>query len=400
MRTVVQIRDVYTALEEEVKKHGVELGETKSKHDKLEEAIQRFEAIQQRPPLSAGEKSDEEEHRARQVKQAFLKAMRHGYPSLKPEEKSMVQLTNAADAPPIPGFQGEQKAYPANPLVSAEDTAGGLFAPPEFVAQIIKGYIAFSPIRNLANVRTTANKSVQQPKRTGTITAQWVGEKVERSVLTGYSLGRIEIPTNEMYALVLISDQDLEDVNFDIETELRNEFSEQFGVAEGRAFVNGSSALTPQGIVTHPDILVTQSAATGVIDTDSLMDCLYSLPDYYAANATWGFKRSTVAALRKLRYAAGTYEYIWQPAYMDKAPNTILGVPYVELPDLPAVASGANVGILGDFKRGYTIVDRVGMSFKRLAERWVEDSLIGIYARQRVGAQVVLPEALRIYQVK
>ncbi len=397
MQTVHQIRDVYVTMEKEVKKHGEELGETKEQNARLEAIIQRYEADMQKPPTApSGEQKDEE---LMHKKMAFFKAMRYGYQHLLPEEKQLVPTVNAVEAPPIPGF--ETKAFPVGALVSAEDTAGGLFAPPEYVSDIIKGFVTYSPIRNYAKVRTTTNKSVQQPKRTGTITAQWVGEKVERSVLTGYSLGRIEIPTQEMYALVLVSDQDLEDVNFDLENELRSEFSEQFGVAEGKAFVLGNGVLQPQGILTHPDIpLSTGIDLTIQAGADRLIDLLYSLPDIYASNAAWCLRRSTVAWIRKMKYSATVTEYIWQPGLSNLAPNTILGVPYFEAPDMPPKGVTQNCILLGDFTKGYTIVNRVGMAFKRLAERWVEDSLIGIYARMRVGGQVVLPEALRIGQTQ
>ncbi len=77
---------------------------------------------------------------------------------------------------------------------------------------------------------------------------------------------------------------------------------------------------------------------------------------------------------------------------------TILGLPYTTLPDMPAVGAGTNAIMTGDVSRAYVLVQRVGMVFKRLAERYVENSQIGIYARMREGGQVVLPEAVRIYQ--
>lgn len=394
MKTVHQIRDVYTTLETEVKRVGAESAEMKEQNNRLEAIIQKYEAKMQEPPKPQRSGEDQETEAKQQRMGAFLKAMRYGYQQLSPEEKELVPTANIAEAPPI-----STKAFPTQALVSAEDTAGGLFAPPEFVSEIIKGYVTYSPLRSYARIRTTANRSIQQPKRTGTITAQWVGEKVERSALTGYSLGRIEIPTQEMYALVLVSEIDLEDVNFDLEGEIRNEFSEQFGVAEGKSFVSGSGVLQPQGILTHSDIPIVKSGVSSLPTADTLINCMYDLPDIYASRAVWMMRRQVVALVRKLKYSGGEASYIWQPGIAASAPNTILGLPYAEVPDMPVPASGSNSILFGDVNRAYTIVQRVGMTFKRLAERWVEDSLIGIYARMRVGAQVVLPEALRIYQM-
>src|SRR6266487_2606163 len=207
MQTVHQIRDVYVEMDKEYKRQGRAWNklsdmekvsiELKDQQARLEDTLHKFEAEMQRPPAArSGEESEENKQKQelKQKKEAFFKAMRHGYDLLAPEEKQLVPKANALDAPPI-----NVKAFPTASLVSSEDTAGGLFAPPEFVADIIKGYIQYSPIRQYAKIRNTTNRSIQQPKRTGTITASWVGEKTERQVLTGYTLGRIEIPTQEMY---------------------------------------------------------------------------------------------------------------------------------------------------------------------------------------------------------
>ena len=111
-------------------------------------------------------------------------------------------------------------------------------------------------------------------------------------------------------------------------------------------------------------------------------------------------RRSSVGAIRQLRYGTTDQRYIWDPGITSATPGTILGRPYIEMQDMPVAASAANVAIFGDFSKGYTIAQRAQISFKRLAERWVEDALVGIYARMRVGGQVTLPEAFRIYKLK
>lgn len=390
MRTLWEdIKKVYDDLQKEVKSYKEEGQENKNKLDKMEERMQHFDQLASRPPIAP---ADQEAERKSNAMKSFLQACRLGYHTLNAEQKALVPTAKASDAPPIPGLE-------IKGLTVTEDTTGGFLAPPEFDTTIIKGFVAYSPMRQYARVRQTSARSVQMAKRTGTITAQWVGEKTTRTELTGYSLGRVEIPTNEMYALVLISEQDLEDPVFDIETEIRSEFSEQFGVAEGKAFLSGDSSLQPQGILKHTGIKDIHSTSAGAILSDSLMDCLYDLPDVYAAQARWYMQRKTIGAVRKLRYTVGTNEYIWEPSIQPGAPSQLLGVPVVEVADMPAIATDADAILLGDLARAYVILNRVGMTFKRLSERWVENSQIGIYARMRVGGQVVLPEALRLYRL-
>src|SRR5678815_5254303 len=50
-------------------------------------------------------------------------------------------------------------------LSLADDTTGGFLAPPEFVQDIIKGVQLISPIRSIANVRSTSRRSINYPVR-------------------------------------------------------------------------------------------------------------------------------------------------------------------------------------------------------------------------------------------
>ena len=67
-------------------------------------------------------------------------------------------------------------------------------------------------------------EAIQVPKRTGQFAAQWVSESGTRSETEGYTVGLEEIPAHEQYALVDISEQDLEDTVFDLEAEMQSEF--------------------------------------------------------------------------------------------------------------------------------------------------------------------------------
>ena len=132
-------------------------------------------------------------------------------------------------------------------LTVSNDSTGGYLAPPEYVRELLKTVTEISPIRSIARVRSTGARSIQVPKRTSTFAAQWVSESGTRSETTGYNVGLEEIPAHEHYALVDISEQDLEDTVFDLEAEMQSEFAEQFAKAEGTAFVSGNAVGKPEG---------------------------------------------------------------------------------------------------------------------------------------------------------
>jgi HK97 family phage major capsid protein len=108
------------------------------------------------------------------------------------------------------------------------------------------------------------------------------------------------------------------------------------------------------------------------------------------------FNRTTLGAIRKLKDSAG--QYVFQAGMMLTAgvPNSVLGYPYVEAPDLADVGSSAKPVIFGDFSRGYMIVDRVNLSVLRDPFTQASTGNVRYLARRRVGGQVVLPEALVI----
>ena len=250
-------------------------------------------------------------------------------------------------------------------------------------------------MRTIARVRQTSQKSVQMPSRTATFSAAWVAEQGTRSETTGYTTQLEEIPTHEQYALVDISNQMLEDSVFNLEAEMQEEFSTQFAKNEGNAFISGDSVGKPEGILTNSSVGTTNSGSGTALTGDGLIDLVHAVKTPYGANGTFIFNRTTLAAIRGLKDGGG--QYIFQAGMMLTAgvPNTILGYPYVEMPDMPDVAGSAKPVAFGDFARGYMIVDRVSLSVMRDPFTQATSGNVRYVARSRVGGQVVLAEALR-----
>ena len=280
-------------------------------------------------------------------------------------------------------------------LTVSNDTTGGYLAPPEYIRELLKTVTEISPIRQIAKIRSTGQRSIQVPKRTGQFAAQWVAESGTRAETTGYQVGLEEIPAHEHYALVDISEQDLEDTVFDLEAEMQSEFAEQFAKAEGESFITGNGTNKPTGLMNGTTVGHTATgAASAAITTDNLMDLVHGLKSEYARSATFMLNRTTLGIIRKLKDTAG--QYIFQTGFSGQSglPNTILGHPYVEAADVADAASGARSVIFGDFRRGYMIVDRVALSVLRDPFSQAATGNVRYIARRRVGGEVVLAEAL------
>jgi len=342
---------------------------TKAKlaQDANEEKLNKIETIVSRPGFDISAKAD-----TSMEKKVFDKWLRDGKEALSPEEVKVLTASN--------------------------DNTAGYLAPPEYVQELIKGIVEISPIRSIARVRSTTNRSVQIPRRTSTFAATFVAEQGSRTETTGYQVGMEEIPTHELYALVDISEQELEDSVFNLEQEMTSEFTEQFAKAEGNAFVSGNSVGKPEGIVTNSSVGVTASGVSASLNANSLISLYHAVKPDYSRNGTFVMNRSTLAAVRKLQDGSG--QYVFQAGFSLQVgvPNTILGAPYVEATDVADVGSSTKPIYFGDFRRGYLIVDRVSMSIMRDPFTQATSGNVRYIARRRIGGQVILPEAIQILQ--
>lgn len=350
----------------------------------IKDAVDRVEVAMSRVPASARFIKDAGETKARfdAWAKAVVRAHAVGVLNLSSDEqKILADVTNEAKA-----------------LNVSSDAAGGYLAPTEYVREIIKGVTEISPARSIVRVRQTSGKSIQIPKRTGQFAAQWVSEQGTRSETTGLAYGLEEMAVHELYALIDISNQMLEDSAFDMESELRMEAAEQFAVAEGAAVVSGNGVGKPEGFLTNSSVgeTVSGTAAT-VADGDGqangLITLFHAVKTAYARNANWALNRTTLGSVRKMKDAEKNY--IWMPGIASGIPNTILGAPYVEMPDMPNEGAGTYPIAFGDFRRGYTLVDRIVMEMLRDPYTQATSGNIRFIFRRRLGGQVTLPEAIR-----
>lgn len=91
------------------------------------------------------------------------------------------------------------------------------------------------------------------------------------------------------------------------------------------------------------------------VSSDGLIDLLYKLKAKYRKNAVWVMNSNTAATLQKLKNGNG--DYIWRDRLVADSPDTLLGRPVQYLETMPDAAAGEAFTAVGDFKRGYFIVD-------------------------------------------
>lgn len=339
-----------------------------------QEQVERVEALLNKQSLGGGKSQDEQ--KKAELRQAFDRVLRK--PADARDAKDMALIN-------------EYK----NTLIRGDDAgAGYLVAPPDMVSEILKDVIEMNPMRSLATVRTIGSSSLKQPKRTGTASATWLGEQTARTNTGDPAYGMLDFPAYELFARGEISVQMLEDAGYDLEAELKTEFSEQFAVAEGTAFLTGPGANNqPEGLLTNSGIGSVKSGDATKITADGMIDLYHDLKTGYVANARFLLNRKSLRDIRKLKDGDG--QYLWTPGIAGAVPNTILGASYVEMPGMPDIGAGAYPVAFGDISRAYIVVDRVVMSFQSDWTTGADQGVVVYRARKRVGGGVRQADATK-----
>lgn len=286
-------------------------------------------------------------------------------------------------------------------MLVSDDTGGGFLATPEFVREIDKNIVEISPLRLHARVRTTGNRSVQAPTRTGTPTAEFVGEgKAPADSQTSYGLDTIH--THILAASVDVSMEDLEDSEFNLESEIMSDAAEQFAFREGEAFVAGNGENKPKGFTADTAIASAETTTSLLVDkADDIISLFFGIKSFYWLKSSFFMNRNYIEAVRKLKDV--DEQYLWQPGLNGPTQMTLLGRPVVELPDMANTSSPAAGDIaiaFGDMRAGYWIIDRRQMAVVRDDLTQAKQGIVSLIFRKRVGGQTRRVEALRFLKLK
>ncbi len=297
----------------------------------------------------------------------------------------------------------------ATTMQVASDPSGGYWVTPDASGRMVKKIYDSTPMRRLANVVAIGSDALEGPIDNDEVDAAWVGETQSRSQTDAAQIGMWRIPVNELYAYPRVTQKLLEDAKIDVEAWLADKASSKFSRKENTAFLRGTGALQPRGILTY-DFSATadesrawgifQSVATGTSGgfgsgtngPDKLLDLIFEVKAGYRQNANFLMARRTVGAVRKLKDGQGNY--LVDLRLRDGAlVESIFGFPVVDGEDMPAIGADSLSILFGDFAEAYTIVDRLGTSVVR--DNITTPGFVKYHMRRRVGGGAVNFEALK-----
>jgi HK97 family phage major capsid protein len=282
-------------------------------------------------------------------------------------------------------------------------TGAGYLTFPEFDTEIIKKTVEISPMRSLAQVKSIGRKTLTGPTRTSIPEAFYEGEAEEGQ--EGQAVyGNETLTAHRLTFTTPFTRDQLSDSRFDLMTEIQGDALESFAQKEGNRFVLGTGAKQPEGFVINAVVAAAKitSTVTGSLAALDLITMSGQLKVGY--NPVYTMNRQALATIRSLKDGSGAF--IFQSGQgrndgqMGSIPATIAGFPYVIMQDMAVFANASISVAFGDFRRGYRIIDFIGMEMIRDEFTNKKKAIIEVTFHRWNTGQVILPEAIVLLLTK
>lgn len=266
---------------------------------------------------------------------------------------------------------------------------------------------ATNPFRSIADVVTITTDDWNGVSSAG-VTAEWVAEATQVADASP-TFAQPSISVHKADAYIQASLEVVADSS--VSGEIAMLIADAKDRLEATAFATGSGSGQPFGIVTALGLTTASrvagsSGAAGAADlvAADVYAVAAALPPRYRPNASWVAEYGTQLDIRQLG-TSNQYHAFWADLGVDNPPQ-LLGKPIYESSAMDTtIVSGSNddVLILGDFRHGYKIVDRMGLELvyeplvKGANQRPTGE--VGWVAFWRVGGDSVDDNAFRMLRL-
>jgi len=345
---------------------------------KLDKEVLEFQKKAGRPNIGGGDMTEEQ----RDYKTAFNRFLRKG------DETGLAELQRKA-------------------MNTGSDPDGGYLVLPEMDLMIDRIAPTISAMFRLANTVTIGSAQYQKLVKKSGMAMRRVGEGATGGETTEPTYAKILIDVHEAEVEPWVYNATLEDAFIDLEQDLANEAAIGFAEGAGAEFITGNGVGKARGIAAY-DMVANASFAWGkvgyilsgksaafasVAPADKIVDLQHSLKSQYRPGAVWLANDATLGKIRQLKDGSGAY-YIWQPDPAAAFGGRLLGNP-VEVDDNVADLAAASYSLaFGNFKRGYTIVNRTGTTLIR--DNITAKGTTKFNFRRRFGGGITNFEAIKL----
>ena len=289
---------------------------------------------------------------------------------------------------------------------------GGFLVPEIIEAQIYDLVREQNTMRSVCDVVTVASDDYKQHVNAHGATASWRGETQSVSETSTPTLHEISAVMGELSAMPITTQKALDDISTDVQGWLAKEVGIAFAEAENDAFTDGTGIHKPKGFLDYTFATTDDATrafgqlqyvitghATAFLDptasvspADPFFTIIGKTKPEIANGAIFMANRATITAMRKFKDAYGMF--IYQPGLLAGAPSVFLGYPVVENYNMPDLGASAYAVAFGNFKRGYRIVDRLGVRVIR--DDITTKGYVKFWTSKRVGGMVFDSDAIKV----
>lgn len=367
-------------MEREYQKRDAELVSLSRKIDLLESeerdakaADEKQSAAERAAKLdpSQDKRSREERLKSDEYRSAIDTYLRHGVGALTEEQRSAMAVGTDADG----GY------------AVAELWADGLINPLR----------ESSPIRNVATViQTSTGGEMHFPRVATRIAGVDIVAEATAANEDAPSLDEVIVGAKKLFHIVKASEEVVQDATFNVEGFIGSELGFELGLKSGSLYSLGtgtgvSGDAQPMGIFARASSAFTAAS----IGYDQLVDLEHSVLSPYRSNAQWLLNDTTAATIRKLKDTNN--RPLWEYGIEKNRPARLLGYEVVIDPYAPANSVGNKPIAFGNFQRGYLIRDTLGVTIRRLDERYAEVGQVAWRGTLRTSGIIRDTNAIKVF---
>lgn len=308
-----------------------------------------------------------------------------------PHQKAFEAYVRNGDESALRGIELESKSLQIN-------SDGGYLVDRQTSDQIHAVLNNTASIRSISTVVNVEANSFDVLVDKGEVGSGWATESAMGATVDTTQIVRISIPLHELSAMPKASQRLLDDSAFDIEGWLAGRIADRFVRAESYAFLQGTGADQPRGLLTHNKIhnnnwvwdnigyVPTGTAGDfkAANPAESIIELVYALEAPYRARATFVMTSKTAGAVRKMKDADG--RFLWSDGLAAAEPARLMGYPVLICEDMPEIAVDSYAIAFGDFSAGYTVAERPDLRILR--DPFSAKPHVLFYATKRVGGDV------------
>lgn len=299
------------------------------------------------------------------------------------------------------------RAIERKAMNSLTDTEGGYLIPVEMDAMIDRIVPTISAMARLANVRTIGTMSYKKRVKTSGMAMSRPGHGGTSGETTEPTYSQIEIIAHDAEVEPWVYNSTLEDADVDLANDLADEAAIAFAEGLGAEYITGTGVNKCTGITAYTNVANASyawgkigyiaSGASAAFTTsapgDKMIALQHSLKSQYRNGAVFLMSDATLSTVRQMKDGSGQY-YLWQPDPTGSFGGRFLGAP-VEIDDnMAAIAANSYSIAYGNFKRGYTIVNRRGTVLIR--DNITTKGTTKFNFTRRVGGGVTNFEAIKL----